>query len=202
MVLNFKDYRNWQASLLIVFVGFAVYLSGLMNLFEGDDTLQIVNNTLVHSLKNLNVFYKGSTFYNGQNFIGLYYRPLMTTAYSLLYVMFGARPFYFHLFQLLVCIGGTILLYLFLKYLMDPRLALFLAVVFLLHPLDSQVVYIIPNLQDALFFFFGMLALWLLCRFQSNKALPLVALALLLSLFFERDRHMFCICSISYALFI
>jgi hypothetical protein len=173
---------HWQASIVIMIIGFTTYFMGLTNPFEGDDMLQIVNNTLVHSIKNVGLFYTGSTFYNVQNFTGAYYRPLMTTVYSLIYTLFGAHPLYFHLFQLITCIGSAIFLYLFLAYLLNSNVALFLAIVFLLHPIDSQVVYAIPNLQDALFFFFGILGLWLLCRFNSLKVLPFVVLCLFLSM--------------------
>ena len=151
-----------------------------------DDLLQIVDNVPVHSFSNFTFFFEGSTFYNSQEatepLSGFYYRPLMTVAFSALYTIFGANTFYFHLFQMLVCIAGTIMFYLFLRYSFKPALALLLALVFLVHPINSQTVYFIPYLQDGLFFLFGMTALWSLVRFNSKRSLIIPALLLFLAL--------------------
>ncbi len=106
----------------------------------------------------------------------------MMTVFSLIYTIFGSHPFYFHLVQLLFCIGSSIILYLFFRFSFKPVLALFLSLVFLLHPINSQVAYAIPSMQDALYFFFGILALWILVRFKSIKSLAIAATCLFLSL--------------------
>ncbi len=176
---------NWQAVLIITATGFAVFFTGLSNPFIGDDQGQIVDNLPVHSITNIRLFFEGGTFYNGQGLAtlnGVYYRPLMTTVFSLLYTIFGAHSIAFHLFQLLLCIGSAVILYLYLRYSFKPVLALFLALVFLVHPINSQIVFAIPTMQDALFFFFGILALWLLVRLSSIRSLLVVAACLLLSL--------------------
>jgi hypothetical protein len=175
----------WQASLIIGLCGLAFFSSGLTSPFQGDDLLQIVHNPYVHSIKNLPTFFNHSTFYGLNStgtLTGSYYRPLMTTVFSLLYSIFGLHPFYFHLFQLLVSTASAVLLYLVLRYSFKPPLALFLSLVFLIHPLDSNVVYMIPCMQDVLFFFFGILGLYILIRFTSIKSLGLVAVCLLLSI--------------------
>jgi hypothetical protein len=122
----------------------------------------------------------------------------MTTVFSLLYTLFGAHPFYFHLCQLMLCIGSAIILYLFFRYSFKPVLALVLSLVFLVHPLNSQVAFAIPDMQDALFFFFGILAIWLLVRFSSVKSLLFVALCLLLSLFSKETGIVFVAMSLLY----
>ena len=149
-----------------------------------DDNGQIVNNTLVHSISHIHLFFESGTFYGGVGnpLTGIYYRPLMTTVFSLLYTVFGPHSFYFHLLQLLLYILSAIILFLLFKYFFKPALALFLSLVFLVHPLNSQIVYAIPSMQDVLFFFFGILALYLLIRYSSVKSLLLVALCLLLCL--------------------
>ncbi len=174
-----------QAAYCIAVLGLAVYSLGLNNPFEGDDLRQIVNNIPVHSITNIKLFFEGGTFNNGvgvQPLIGAYYRPLMTTVFSLLYTLFGPHPFYFHLLQLLLCIGSAILLYKLFRYSFKAILALCLSLIFLVHPIDSQVVYAIPDMQDALFFFFGILGLNILLRYKSVRSLVLVAVCFLLSL--------------------
>ena len=186
--------KNWQASIIIALLGFAVYFDGLKNPFMGDDLPQIVNNPVVHSLSHIRLLFESGTFYNGGGIApltGTFYRPLETTVFSLIYTMFGAHPFYFHLFQLLLCIGGTIILYLVFRYSFKPLLSLFLSLIFLVHPINSQMIFNIANTQDDLFFFFGILAIWLLLRFKSVRSLVLVAVCLLLSLLSKETGALF-----------
>ena len=176
---------TWQAAIIIAVVGIAVFFIGLNNPFTGDDIPQIVNNVPVHSITNILNFFEGSTFYNGKGLApleGIYYRPLSTTAFSLLYTIFGLQPIAFHVFMLAIYIANALLLYLVLKYSFKPVMALSLSLIFLVHPLNSQVVFAIYSMQDALFLFFGMLAMLILLRYHSVRTLFIVALLLLLSL--------------------
>jgi hypothetical protein len=177
--------RPWlttiKAIIIICIIGLAVFSTGLRNPFENDDLPQIVNNPVIHSLSNIKLFFEGSTFYGYSPqaltpLSGAYYRPLMITAYAVIYSLFKLQGFYYHLFQLLIFIGSAILLFLVLKKPFKPILALVLSLLFMVHPINSQVAYAIPNLQDTLFFFFGILAFYLLFTFRSIKSLiPAVA---------------------------
>ncbi len=200
MLDKINKLTNWQVALIIVALGLVVFFSGLNNPFQGDDIGQILNNTPVHSVQNIRLFFEGSTFYDGGsgNLIGVYYRPLMTTVFSVLYTLFGPHPVYFHLFQMLLGIGSAVFLYLFFRYSFKPALALCLSLIFLLHPLSSQVLFAIPAMQDALFFFFGILAMWLLVRFHSAKSLILVATCLFLSLLSKESGMLFVIMTLLY----
>lgn len=202
MLEKLNKLDNWQAALIILFFGIVVFFNGLHNPFMRDDLGQIVNNTPVHSLSNFTFFFEGGTFYSGQGtdepLTGFYYRPLMTVAFSALYTVFGPNTFYFHLFQLFVCIAGTIMFYLFLRYSFKPALALLLALVFLVHPINSQTVYFIPYLQDGLFFLFGIAALWSLVRFNSKKSLIIPAFLLFLALLAKETAIIFVALSLLY----
>jgi hypothetical protein len=190
-----KNIPTPMAAVSLAVTGVAVFWTGLSNPFEADDTLQIVNNTPVHSIANIAQFFTGGTFYfsyqGPPKLSGDYYRPLMSTFYSVLYTIFGPNPFWFHLFQLLVCVGSAFLVYLVLRFSVSSVLAFALALVFLVHPANSQIAFAIPTLQDALFLFFGLLALWLLLRFHSVRSLWLVAACLLLSLFSKETGILF-----------
>lgn len=189
------------ASVIIFAVGFAVFFTGLKNPFMGDDDSQIVNNPVVHSLIHLPLFFAGSTFYNGGGITpldGSYYRPIMTTTYSLLYTFFGSNTFFYHALQLMLVMGSAILLFLFLRYFIKPIWALAIALIFLVHPANSQVVYAIPSMGDALFFFFGMLAMWTLVRYESEESLWGVTAWLVLSLLSKEAGMLFVITAILY----
>jgi hypothetical protein len=188
LLAKMKKLTTWQIALVIAVVGLAVFFTGLSNPFQGDDQTQIVNNLVVHSFSHVSVLFEGSTFYNGGGdttpLSGTYYRPMMMVVFSAIYSLFGAQPFFYHLFQIFIVIANAILVFLIFQRLLGKKLlSLALALVFLVHPINSQVAFAIPSLQDALFFFFGTLALWVLLKYQSTKTLWLVALFLLLSLF-------------------
>ena len=196
--------KNRQVAIILSIVGFAVFIVGLNTPFQGDDFTQIVNSIPVHSISNIQHFFEGGTFYasgHGLNLYGSFYRPIMTTVFSLVYTLFGPHQFYFHFIQLLICIGSAILTYILFKHFLGSFMAFILAIIFLVHPLNSQVVFAIPYLQDALFFFFGILALNLLVHFKSTRSLILVAICLLLSLLSKETAVVFIAISLLYLFF-
>src|SRR3989344_9474682 len=96
--------KKYRFILLITLIGFILYANSLLNCFVWDDEEQILNNSLVHSVSNIPSFFKGGTFNvsGSPKLIGIYYRPLMTSFFSLLYTLFGPNPFFFHLFQVFI----------------------------------------------------------------------------------------------------
>jgi protein O-mannosyl-transferase len=201
VLTKLRNLKNWQAAVVLALLGIAVFSASLGNPFEGDDNYQVINNPVVHSLANLNLLFDGGTFYSGGGIApltGTYYRPLMSFVFSLIYSLFQLHAIYYHIFQLLVYIGSAVLLFLFFRYSFSLLLSLALAMIFLVHPLNSQVVFAIPSMQDALYFFFGILALWLLLRFNSVKSLAAVAICLLLALLSKETGGLFSILALLY----
>lgn len=147
---------------ILVIVGFLIYANALFNGFVWDDEEQIVNNTQVHSLASIPGLFFGSTFYNGgaANLSGLYYKPFMMASFALIAAIFGPAPFAFHLFGIVLHIGNSVIVYfLFRRLLKRDMLSFGLAMVFLVHPMNTEAVLYASALQDLLFFFFGTLAL-------------------------------------------
>ncbi|HYH75193.1 MAG TPA: glycosyltransferase family 39 protein [Candidatus Saccharimonadales bacterium] len=180
-----------------------IFLVGLKSPFIGDDFPQIVDNPQVHSLAHIPELFREGTFADipgqaEQNSGG--YRPLMMTAFSLLYSVFGAQPVVFHVFMLLIAVLNAFLLFLVFRYCMPQVLALGLALIFLAHPLNSQMVFSIPVTQDALFFLFGILGFWTILRFQDKSVwyLALSAALLLLSLLSKETGILFVIMALVY----
>lgn len=172
---------------LLSIIGFLLYLPALFNGFVWDDEEMIVNNDQIRSLSNLPAFFSGSTFNSGGggNLTGLYYKPLMTTAFSLVYTFFGLNPFFFHLLQVIIHVSNTILLFLVLKHLFERfkvslNLAFIVSLIFLIHPINAEAVVYLADYQEVLFFFFGILAFWLiLTRKEIFPASVLILFSLL-----------------------
>lgn len=181
VIVWLNQLKTWQAALIIIVVGLCTFSTGLANPFQNDDTFQIVINTPVHSVRNIPLLFQNSTFYDGQQLTGIYYRPLMSTTFSIIYTLFSTNTVPYHLVQLALYLAGAFLLYLVFKHFLRPVLALPLVLIFLVHPINTQVVYSIPTMQDVLLFFFGMLSLWLLIRYRTTRSLWGVAICILIT---------------------
>ncbi|OGK18196.1 hypothetical protein A3G67_01110 [Candidatus Roizmanbacteria bacterium RIFCSPLOWO2_12_FULL_40_12] len=181
--------------LLIVLLGFIVYVNSFFNGFVWDDELQIVKNPLIRSLDNVLTFFKGGTAYvEGQGTLGgLYYRPLSTLFFALLYVIFGLNSAAFHIFQVLIHIASSVLLFFVFKKFLGDKISILLSTVFLVHPMNVESVAYLSSLQTTLSFFFGIFALYLSLRSSnvSYKRLAIICFLLLLSLLSKESGILF-----------
>jgi hypothetical protein len=202
MLSKIQKLKTWQAACIVAIVGLTTFFSGLRTPFQGDDKAQILNNVPVHSLANIVAFFKGGTFYYGPQYplSGDYYRPLMTTVFSLIYTIFGPHTFWYHLVQLLIYIASAVLLYAIFRFSFKPALALVLSLIFLVHPINSQNVFYIAQMQDVLYVFFGLLAFYILLKHKSRRSLFAVALCLILSLLSKETAILFVVMSGIYLL--
>jgi Tfp pilus assembly protein PilF len=182
-------------------IGFLTFIVCLNNPFMGDDITQIVDNLPVHFMNNIGFFFTSSTFYNGQVLVGTYYRPLMTTTFSFLYTFFETWTPAYHIFQIGLFTAGSFVLYLVLKRFVRQRYALLLALFFMVNPMNSQIVFSIACMQDALMFFFGITSLYILITRNSWRSLIVVAIGLLLTLFSKESGLGYVITAFGYLLF-
>jgi len=173
--------QNQKSILTIMLIGFLLFLFSLGNQFVWDDEEQIVNNTLIHSISNWPLFFSGGAFNSGGtgSLLGIYYKPMMTLSFSLLYNIFGSYPFFFHLTSVSLHIASSVVVFLIFKSFFSDKKAFLLSLFFLVHPLYSEVIFYVANFQDVLFFFFGSLALLLSIK---GKDKFFIAFLLLLSL--------------------
>lgn len=174
--------QSKHAVYILLTLSFVVFFTGFKGDFQGDDNYQIVENAAVHNFSNVGSFFQGSTFWNGETLVGSFYRPLMTTTFSLTYTLFGANPVAFHIVQLLLFVAGAFVLYLLLKNFFKPVISLAIASIYLVHPVNSQAIFAIPSVQEPLFMLFGLLALLLLTKPLTTKNIFIVSGLLLLSL--------------------
>lgn len=199
---------NKKFIIILIITGFSLYLFSLFGKFLWDDEEQIVNNQIVHSIGNIGSFLTGSTFNTGgrNTLHGIYYKPMLCTCYSLIYSLFGAKPFYFHLLQVLLHIANATLVYMIFRYLFRKKLllklklseysAFLISLIFLVHPINTESVAYISALQDVLYLFWGALGLTLVMfknsiKIRDHHYYLLISLCLLFSLLSKESGVLF-----------
>ena len=183
--------------LIIPLIGFIIFVHALGNQFVIDDSSQIIENTVVHSIANIPSLFLGSSFGEDNALVGVYYKPVMTTLYTFIYSLFGTNPFPFHFVQLLLHISNALLIYLLLKRFFSNILSYLLSLIFLIHPINTQAVVYISSLQDPLFFFFGMIALLQITKDKlSIKNYLLFSITIFLSLLSKETGFLFILVSL------
>lgn len=180
-------------------MGFVVFANSLFNAFVLDDPSQITANPFVQSLKNIPQFFLGSTFGGASTLVGAYYKPLMTTCFAVLYSIFGSNPFPFHIFQLLLHILNSILVFRLFSKFFSKTASLAASLIFLIHPINSEEVIYISDLQDTLFVFFGLLSLLVVSKTKLTiREYSLFSLLLLGSLLSKESGLLFVPAALAY----
>lgn len=167
-----------------MFIGFAVYFNVLNSPFYMDDVVHISQNPDIHNLNSIPSLYIKSNSFKGkeQSIISNVYRPVFFTFYTLLFVAGRGLPLLFHLFQVSIYSLNAVLVFLFFNKFFQRKLAFLLALLFLVHPANEEVAQYISITQDALFFFFGMMAICLASTEYAAKMRTMIACSVLLLL--------------------
>lgn len=187
--ISFKDLfiplTTPKAIFWIIVLGILIYANMLFNSFIGDDFVQISNNILIHSITNIPYIFTQGPTYDTSGQINNYYKPILTTSFTILYAIFGENTFGYHFFQLILHIGNAILVYFLFRYFFKKELSFFLSIFFLLHPINTEAVVFISDLQDVMFLLFGLIALLLSIKKHHytylNYLIPILMLLSLLS---------------------
>ncbi len=198
-----KKPTNTQILLALSLIGFATFLNFFFNGFVGDDKEQIYNYGLVKRFFDLPkvFFYHHEVLEQHSSLLGAYYKPLMLFYFYLIRIFFGLNPFFYHTPQVLLAIVNSFLVFLLFKKFLTKDLAFILAVVFLIHPINQETVAYVSNIQDILFFFFGISGFLLIQRGKDLKSVFYATFLLLLSLLSKETGILFLAISGAYILF-
>ncbi len=152
--------KNKWYGLLVFLIPLFVFLHNLKAGFVWDDYVvltelkDVVNPFNINSLPWLS---------------GRFFRPIATVSLQIDTLLWGNNPLGFHLTSLLIhCINGLLLFILFSE-LLGEKTAFFGALLFSLHPVNSEVVSWISCRFDLLALFFGLLSLLSLYQYISTE---------------------------------
>lgn len=161
----------------IVIASFAVYSNALLNGFVFDDLPQVLENRWIKDIR----FIPDMFLHNVWSFGGgesNYYRPMMHLFYMLSYYLFGLRPWGFHLVNLCLHAGVSVLVFCVVaKLIKEPErlpfspyvsVPLIAALLFALHPIHTEVVTPVMGITDLSFTFFYLLSFYLYIRSQEG----------------------------------
>ena len=144
--------------LSLFLITFIVYCSSLFNQFVWDDEQFIYRNSFVQNFNVVSIFTQNTIAGAGEN--SNYYRPLTTLSFAIDYQFWGLKPFGFHLVNTLLHIGAGLLLFLLLKQLgFEKPIGFVIALIFLLHPLQTEAVTYANSRGDSMYSFFAMISL-------------------------------------------
>jgi protein O-mannosyl-transferase len=172
---------NVNAFVVIFIVGITVFFNCLGNKFVWDDYPYFIQNIYIQKASTLSLFGANDFNNTGQ------YRPIPAIYFATLFRFFGNTPFYYHVVQLVMHFANTMLVFIVFAKFFDRRLALFLCLVFLVHPMQVESVSYIAAAGNILFFTFGSLALLLGLDDKVDWLRWLAICLLLLMSFFTKE---------------
>ena len=163
---TFKNHLTSLLVLLVLTVG--VYSNSLFNDFVYDDTVTITENLFVRDWENLpDLFSKTYFSRSGEET----YRPVVTLSYFIDYTVWGLKPFGYHLTNVLLHSINVVLVYLLtIALFRDWRIGFLSAMLFAIHPVQSEAVNAISFREDLLVVFFLLPAFLLFLKITDHSS--------------------------------
>jgi|SaaInlStandDraft_4_1057021.scaffolds.fasta_scaffold03931_3 protein O-mannosyl-transferase len=144
--------NKWDLLSLLVILGIASYVIVLNGDFLVDDLDLIVENEQIKSLGNFFSFFTSSPIGGALSDL---YRPLHTLMNALIYSLFELNPAPYHFVNILFHIANSYLVYKLLKVFKFSDIARLLgALLFLLHPVQTESVAYVAGLPEPMGAFF------------------------------------------------
>ncbi len=148
-----------------------IYGNTLTNDYSFDDEYVIVNNKRVEQgFSGISKVFSSRYIESSDQNFG--YRPITLASFAIEYGIFGATPAVSHFFNLLLYIITCLLLYKILRSLFKHShwfLPLIITILFVVHPIHSEVVNNVKSRDELLCFLFALLALASAIKYARNS---------------------------------
>ncbi|MCW3122870.1 MAG: hypothetical protein JWQ38_2362 [Flavipsychrobacter sp.] len=163
---------QWKLMILLAVISIAVYANSIGNGFVLDDSTAITSNKLVQKgLFGIPELLHTPYHWGYSVVANDLYRPLSLVLFATEYQMFGMEPAPGHLINVLLFAGCVLLLFLFLDRLFEQKktaVAFISSLLFVLHPIHTEVVDNIKSADELLCFFFAFLSLNVFVRYARD----------------------------------
>lgn len=176
--------------------------------FVWDDLEMVVNNPLIRSTEHVtNIFNSGAFLESAES--GKFYRPLQILSYTFDYAMGELNPTYFHVTSVVIHTVTVLVLFFLLAELgLSQALSFGVALVFAVHPLNTEAVTYVSGRGDVLLMMFCMMSFyafikglkghwgwfigsalaWTLAIFSKENAIVLPLVMALYVVIFNREK--------------
>ena len=164
--------KSYKISLYLI-IGFCVLLYGntLTNDYSFDDEYVIVNNKKVaQGFSGISDIFKSRYVESSDQSFG--YRPIVLASFAIEYAFFGAKPAVSHFINLFLYILTCLLIFKILRSLFKNShwfLPLFITLLFVVHPIHTEVVGNVKSRDELLCFLFALLALGSAIKFARKQ---------------------------------
>ncbi len=144
-------------------LGFFLYAFNLHGPLFWDDADWILNNPYIHTLtwENIKFIFTHDTN-AGIGQVSNYYRPFLFLTLMANYIISGSESVLYHLVNNIIHIGnGILIFYLLNRWFRHPRIAFLSALLFIIHPLQTEAIAIVSGRGDPLSVFlvlFGIIS--------------------------------------------
>ncbi|HLF18283.1 MAG TPA: tetratricopeptide repeat protein [Candidatus Omnitrophota bacterium] len=200
---------------LLSVLGLLAFGNAVNHPFVHDDIVFIEDNPHIKEINLVDIFLYTSSSAGKTPVINTYWRPLLELFYRLEYKLVGLNPAGYHFINVLIHILNSFLIYQIMFLVSNKRkaFALALAVVFLIHPVQTEAVACVSGISNLLFTllilgslllyvrsagqkkpgsFWASLALFILALLTKEQAVILPFLILLYELcFLDKRRALF-----------
>lgn len=165
--------KNFRISIyLIIGLCFLIYGNSLTNDYSFDDEYVIVNNKKVaEGFSGISKLFKSRYIESSTQNYG--YRPVTLTTFAIEYGLFGAKPFVSHFINLALYILTCLLIFKILRTLFKNYhwfLPLSITILFIIHPIHTEVVDNVKSRDEILGFLFALLALWCSIKYVRTRS--------------------------------
>ena len=157
---RFLERGSGLHAVVLVLAGFLVYLNAIFHPFVHDDVVFILQNPHIARWDNIaDAFFRPSIPLIFEGLVTPYYRPVLEVLYRLQYAVFGFDPHGFHVFNVIVHSANGVLVYALLTLLINKRsFAFAAALIFLVHPVQTQAVACVSGISNLACAFFLLVA--------------------------------------------
>jgi len=181
---------------LLIILIFTLYGNTIKYDYAIDDDLVTQNHELVkRGLSAIPEIFTTSYYTDKKMQFG--YRPMVLTSFAIEHQFFGQNPQLSHFINLLLYIVNCFLVFIILSKIFSKThlyFLLFITVLFVVHPIHTEVVCNIKSRDELMSFAFSLLALWSAFKYFENKKffwLPLIVMFFVAGVFSKQTTFSF-----------
>ena len=186
---------------LLIFTAYSFMVQGSFKTMDDQNLIIDNDNIKSFSIDNIKKIL-GSSYFGGNS----YYRPLILFNYMVEYHFWGLNPLYYYITNIFIHSASTFIVFLIIELIFGQRvIALFVALLFAIHPIHWEEISNISGRAILLSSFFYLSAFLLFCLADQKKRRVYYFLsmtALMLALLSKESAAVFPLLILAYQLFL